>query len=122
MKGFYALIAILVAVSAAASATAYYFYRQYNSVAQSTALEDGKEAEKLVAQIGALIVLPEDEKPTVATVTDPDRLKGQPFFANAHAGDKVLLYTSALKAVLYNPATNKIINVGPISINNKPSS
>ncbi len=41
--------------------------------------------------------------------------KGQPFFANAQVGDKVLIYYKAKKAILYNPTDNKIVEVGPIS-------
>ena len=81
--------------------------------AQEAAKEDVK---KLIETIGKLIAVPKDETPTVATVTDTEKLKSSPFFINAQKGDRVLIYTTAKKAILYRPAENKIIEVGPISI------
>lgn len=69
----------------------------------------------LVETVGKLINLPEGEKPTVATVTDLNKLKSQSFFANAAVGDKVLVYFQAKKAYLYRPSTNKLIDIGPVS-------
>lgn len=74
------------------------------------------DVESLVAKVGKLIKLPEDELPTVATVTDLERLKDQPFFAKAKVGDKVLLYPQAKKAILYDPLNNLIVEVGPLII------
>ncbi len=74
-----------------------------------------QEAEELTAAVGKLIVLPEDEQPTIATVNDLKKLQDQPFFANAQLGDKVLIYTKARKAILYRPFENKIIELAPLS-------
>ena len=73
------------------------------------------EVTTIVNEVGKLIVLPTDETPTVATVTDLSKLAGQPFFANAKIGDKVLIYTQAQKAILYDPVANKIIELAPFS-------
>ncbi|HSW89847.1 MAG TPA: LytR C-terminal domain-containing protein [Patescibacteria group bacterium] len=75
------------------------------------------EVDQLVSSVGKLMTLPSDEKPTIATVTDPSKLKEQAFFQNAKAGDRVLIYTNARKAILYRPTENKIIEVGAININ-----
>src|SRR3989338_1090491 len=79
------------------------------------------EAEKLVIEIGRLLVLPTDEQPTLATVTDLEALKGQPFFLNAKIGYKVLIYTKAKKAILYDPQARKIVEVAPINLGNQPT-
>ncbi len=74
------------------------------------------EVDALVKKVGALIELPKNEKPTVATVTDIDKVKDQPFFKNAKNGDKVLIYTNARKAILYRPSEDRIIEVGAVNI------
>ncbi len=66
--------------------------------------------------VGRLIVLPEDEVPTIATVTDLEALQGQPFFANAKLGDKVLIFAKAGKAILYDPVEQKIVEVAPVNL------
>lgn len=110
------------------SGIAAYTYRLYqDSQAQIKKLkapqEQAKaEVNKLVEQVGKLITLP-SETPTVATVTDVNKLKNQPFFAKAQNGDKVLIFTQAKKAILYNPKTNKIIEVSTVNIDkNKDTS
>ncbi|TSC76185.1 MAG: hypothetical protein G01um101431_806 [Parcubacteria group bacterium Gr01-1014_31] len=74
-----------------------------------------EETVSLLQRVGKLMVLPEGEEPTVATVNDPERLKAQPFFAKAKQGDKVLIYTNAKKAILYDPVANLIVEVAPVS-------
>lgn len=74
------------------------------------------EVRKLVSEVGKLIELPSGEDPTVATITDIEKLKDQPFFKNAKNGDKVLIYTQAKKAILYDPSAKKIIDVAPVNI------
>lgn len=75
------------------------------------------EARQLKDKVGALIELPGDELPTVATVVDADKIKNQAFFSKSQNQDKVLLFAKAGKAVLYRPSTNRIIEVAPINLN-----
>jgi hypothetical protein len=70
----------------------------------------------IVEEVGVLIILPTGETPTVATVADPDALKGQPFFVNAETGDKVLIFTKAGEAILYRPSARKIVQVAPLNV------
>lgn len=74
------------------------------------------EAENLVEKVSRLVSLPTGETPTVATVVDVSKLKGQAFFANAENGDKVLMFTTAKKAVLYRPSSNQVVEIAPINI------
>lgn len=80
-----------------------------------------EETERLKQDVGALIELPANESPTVATVVDASKLKEQAFFANAQNGDRVLMFPQAKKAILYRPSTKKIIEVAPINIGNNTS-
>lgn len=95
-----------------------YFYKK--SVAtKNPDIVAQKEAKSLAEKVGRLIVLPTDEVPTIATVSDPEALKNQDFFADAKKGDKVLIYTNAKKAILYDPVLDKIVTVAPLSIGEK---
>jgi hypothetical protein len=74
------------------------------------------EVEAVVNEISKVILLPTGETPTIATVSDPEPLKVQPFFTNAQKDDVVLLYAGAKKAILWRPSTKKIIEVSPLNI------
>lgn len=110
------LLVVLVAVVVVALGSAYYFYSEYSALKKNPDKIIQEKNKKLIAQVGRLIVLPEGETPTVATVSDPEKLKNQPFFAKAQTGYKVLLYANAKKAILYDPVENKIVEVAPINI------
>ena len=76
----------------------------------------GREVDKLVSEVAKLIDLPDDEKPTIATVRDPQKVKDQPFFEKAQENDKVLIYNNAKLAILYRPSEKKVLNFAPINI------
>lgn len=78
-----------------------------------------KEEDELVAKVGSLIALPENEDPVVATVSDKEQLQGQAFFENAIDGDKVLIYADAGKVVLYRPSEKRVVEVGTVNIQNQ---
>jgi hypothetical protein len=71
-----------------------------------------KELEKILKDVGKLIVLP-DSEPLVATVQDADALKKvQAFFEFSENGDRLLVYPD--KALIYRPKDKRLINVGPV--------
>lgn len=74
------------------------------------------EIQSLISEVGKLIELPPGETPTLATVTEAEKVREQPFFQNAENGDKVLIYANAKKAYLYRPSAKKIIEVGVINL------
>ena len=80
-----------------------------------------KEIKTLTSRIGGFMELPAGEQPTLATVADPEKLKGQEFFAHARTGDKLLIYPKAKKAILYRPATGKIIEVTNLTVGSQPA-
>src|SRR3989344_6770175 len=111
-------ISFLVVLTLASAGSAYYFYTEATTLKNDPEKVTRDETESLVAKVGKLIVLPEGETPTIATVADPDKLKDQAFFARSKKGDKVLLYANAKKAILYDAESNKIVEVAPINIGN----
>ncbi len=110
------ILLILVGIVIISSGTALYFYNQYSGLIRDPNKISQDEAAKLIALVGKLIVLPEGETPTTATVSDPEKLRSQPFFAKAKRGDRVLIYANSKKAILYDPGINKIVEVTPINV------
>lgn len=110
-------IAILILISILLLTPSVYFYSKYRQI-QKSIEEPEKQAQeevkKLVEKVGKLILLPQDEEPTIITITDKEKVKSQPFFAKAENGNKVLVYNQAKKAFLYDPEEDKIIEVGPL--------
>lgn len=99
--------------------SAIYFYVQYQHTQDLLKNPSGnaqQEVNSLVSEVGSLMELPTNEQPQVATVSDVNKLKEQQFFSHAKNGDKVLIYTKAQKAILYDPEKKKIIEVGPINL------
>lgn len=111
------IIAGILLVGLAAAAV--YFYIQYQNIKKNPNQVAKAETEALVAQVSKLIDLPKDETPTIATVLDKEKLKDQPFFAGAENGDKILIFTKAKKAIIFRPSQNRLINVGPIALDQK---
>lgn len=112
---------IVFVISAIIAGDIVYFFEYQKSQEKLKVLGSQQEGAKtedarLTDAIGRLMVLPHGESPTIATVTDKDRLKTQPFFAQAENGDKVLIYSKAKKAILFRPSINKIIDVTSIAI------
>ncbi len=112
---------ILVAVLLGASVVGFYLF-QWNLgsgreiVIDNGAQQQNQELDALIKEIGQLTVLPTDEKPLMAVVSNLEKLKNQPFFAQAKEGYKILIYTKAKKAILYDPTDKKIVNVSSIDV------
>ncbi len=102
-------VLLLVAVGAAG-----YFYWQYRN---TTSVKEAKEIEDLTKEISQSLLLPENETPTLATVTDKEKLAGQPFFQKSENGDKVLIYSQSGRAILYRPSLKKIVDITSVNIN-----
>ena len=90
-----------------------YWYYQYT---QSPPVREYAEMKSLVAKIGKMIEIPTDEAPTLATVTNKQKLDNQLFFQRAENGDKILIYSKNRRAILYRPSTERIIDVAVVDI------
>lgn len=93
-----------------------YFFTQYQKIKNNPEQVTKAENEALVEEVSKIYDLPKDETPTIATVIDKEKLKDQPFFANAQNGDKILIFTKAKKAIVYRPKEKVIVNAGPIAL------
>lgn len=112
LKIIFASLAVVALVGIISTGVLWSKVNRLENPAEATA----DEIQSLVKDIGRLIVLPEDEVPTLATVSDPSKLTGQPFFQKALTGDKVLIYATSRKAILWRPSTHKIIEVSPLNV------
>ena len=113
------VFAALVTAVIGASGAAAYYYREYAALKKNPQKIAQEEIQRVMATVARHLVLPKGEVPTVATVTDPEKLKDQPFFANVKIGDKILIYTNAKKAILYDPSLDRIMEVAPLNIGNQ---
>ena len=66
-------------------------------------------------KIGRLTTLPTGEQPALFTVSDPEKLRTQPFFDKAKRGDLVLIYQKTQKAFLYDPVKNELLQAATIA-------
>ncbi|MBA3724052.1 MAG: LytR C-terminal domain-containing protein [Candidatus Levybacteria bacterium] len=117
-KSLLVIISFSILVLVAAGFAVYYFmqYQNSQSLLKDPQKATAQETGKIVDEVGRLIVLPQNEQPQIATVSDVNALKQQSFFAQAKNGDIVLIYTKAQKAVLYDPVQKKVVEVGPINV------
>lgn len=109
---------LIAAIALAGIGSGVYYYLQYQNTQKflkDPVLGSRIEADKVVEKVAKMVELPQ-EQPTIATVSDIEKLKGQQFFARAQNGDKVLIYQNAKKAILYRPSSGKIVEFGPINL------
>lgn len=92
-----------------------HFYLRAKSAGQDATQSATAERDALVARVRRIMVLP-DEQPEIATVTNPDALKSDPFFIGAKTGDKLLIFSKARRAVLFDPVEGHILNAAPLNL------
>lgn len=109
-----AVIAVVFGVNSARQASQ--LRKQVEEIKQNPGAAAQDEVKTLVESVGKLIDLPTTETPTVATITDREKLKDVPFFTKAENSDKVLIYVNARKAFLYRPGSQKLIEVATINL------
>lgn len=113
------IIVVSLVTGISAIGASVYFYSRYQKALRQLQNPQAAAAEELsdiVKRVGKMLWLPTDEQPILATITDASKLADQPFFALAKNGDKVLIYNTARKAILYDPIKNKILEVGPLTV------
>jgi len=111
-----AMLIVLVLFCASGISGSIYFYQKYKNTTKDPVVLAKERSDRLLGLLDELIELPQDETPTIMTVSDKDKLKGQTFFDMVENGDILFAYTNAKKAVLYRPSIHKVVNMAPISI------
>ncbi len=112
----FSLVGVYLLGSTGAAVYYYDLARVYESKVPQSEKEIEKEIAMILPEIKKIMDVP-NEKPTIATVKDKASLKGQQqFFAKAENGDKLLVFPTARKAVLYRPSQKRIIESGPIVV------
>ena len=102
------------------SLTGFFFYQYQKSQEQlSKATLDNTEF--LVNKVGQLTIIPDNEIPSVATISQKEQLPDQPFFQSAQQGDKLLVFNKSRKAILYRPSVNKIVEVTSVNFDSEVS-
>lgn len=109
----------IVALLAFAGAAGFFFKKYQDTKSASPEKLQQAQVDQTISEVGKLYTLPGNEKPDVATVKDKEALKKQyPFFDQAENDDVVLIYKEAKLAILYRPATKKLVKVGPVNVEN----
>ncbi len=106
---------VLFAIVIVALSLGGFFYYKFQKIKKNNPDTVKKESQELLNKVSRLYLVSTNETPTVATVSDPDKLKDQAFFSESQKGDKVLIFTQAGKAVLYRPSIDKIIAIAPFN-------
>lgn len=117
----YLILGGITVISLAGAIFFYFQFQKAQTALKNPTLVAQQEANQIIAKVGMLIQLPTGEQPTIATISDITKLQDQQFFANGKNGDKVLIYTRAKEAILYDPFINKIVNVAPVNIGQSPT-
>ncbi|HZL08242.1 MAG TPA: hypothetical protein VFC50_03550 [Candidatus Dormibacteraeota bacterium] len=105
----YSKLLLTVLVIAAVLCAAWLISTQHTNSKQ-------KSLNHVVGRVGQLMLLPTNEQPTLATVTDKTKLTDKFLASKAANGDEVLIYTKNQMVIIYRPGINKIVAVGTVSV------
>jgi len=75
-----------------------------------------KQVEEILEELGSILLLNEEEEPTIATVLDVEELRAQneEFYVNAKQGDLLVIYSD--RAIIFRRSEKRVINVAPVFI------
>lgn len=106
---------VLVVVLAGALGYTLWVNRSLRNPETQTKLAE-QASQEIIDSVARLIVVPED-KPTVATITDVEKLResNSEFYKAARNGDTLLIYQT--QAIIYRKEENKVIAVAPVVVN-----
>ncbi len=109
-------IVILLLVGGGLFAKEYLNTKQELKDLQNPVTAGGTELQSIVGAVGKLGDIPQNETPTLYTVSDKTKLGNEIFFKDAENGDRLLFFPSSRKLVLYRPSTDRIIGLTVLNI------
>jgi hypothetical protein len=91
-------------------------YRKAGKISFSSSAPTGSGGSRaLIEKVSRLILLPQGEVPSIATINNVAQLqKDSLFYKDARNGDMLLIYFQAKKAFIYDLEKNIIVNTGPV--------
>ncbi|HTE57935.1 MAG TPA: hypothetical protein VK694_04280 [Verrucomicrobiae bacterium] len=102
-KGALLLLGILFVLAAGSSA---FFYKKYQGAQAKGKVDEAA----LLRDVRRTVQLP-DEKPTMVTIADKDKLSNKVLAASVDNQDILLIYNDAKRLVVYRPSTHKVIDM-----------
>ncbi len=114
------LLAAAALVVLLASVAGFFFWK-WQALKSDANVSAQQSSQRIIEKVGQLFALPTGEEPTVALIQDKEKLQSQDFFKNARNGDYLLMYSKSKIALIYREKDDKLINVGPIAIDDKKS-
>lgn len=93
-----------------------YRYHEYQELKNNPEYAAAKELNTILNHLAKFMILPADEIPTLATITDSEKARQQTFLKNTENGDKLIIFAKNRKAILYRPNSRKIIEFGPLLV------
>jgi len=88
-------------------------YLVFLNISPKQNLSGKSELQLVEKEVGKHFILPKDEVPALATVTDKSKLT-TPFFKRTEDGDKILIYQKNKIAIIYRPSIDRIVSIGPV--------
>jgi hypothetical protein len=92
---------------------------KYQQLSKNSTNEAKETSSRVIDKVAQLFIVPAGEEPTVAVIQDKEKLGNKEFFKNAQNGDYLLIYQKEKVAIVFREKDNKLVTVGPISIDNQ---
>ena len=117
---------ILVILAGSAFGSFYFYNTNQTALKKLTQLttntsSTADDSEKTITDLAKLLLIPTDDTPTIAVISDISKLANQPFFTKAQNGDKIIVFPKSQKVVLYRPSTNKVVDMTIFTNSPSPS-
>lgn len=87
---------------------------------QTTKQADTNDVSGVKTAVERHFILPTNEEPALATVTDVTKLNSS-LRSKAQNGDRILIYQNNQIAIIYRPTVDRIAGIVPVSIDTPPS-